>query len=332
MTGILPEILCVLLLSNVASLLAQEEGDVRLVDGKTYLEGRVEIYHDEVWGTVCDDRFGDEEGMVICNSLNFAGLNTAFPRAAYGKGTGQIWMDELACSGSEKRLAECTFTGWGAHDCSHKEDAGVKCDPKPTTHNITALPLRVSCPPNAGEGSCSACSTSTSSKCFPHIAVQGILEAHYDGHWFPVTGDGWGIEESNVACGQLGYSASWPPPSLDQLWPSWKNLSDCGENVCAEFENMEYYANLKEVLLENPVCTGYEQTLLNCSLSSIQSHDVDEPDQNSVATVACGNYPPRTEECFPSNFEVYLKCTSWYIHVHAIIDVLHVCFAKIYRI
>jgi len=42
---------------------------VRLVGGRT--EGRLEVYHDDVWGTVCDDYFTDVEARVACNSLGF---------------------------------------------------------------------------------------------------------------------------------------------------------------------------------------------------------------------------------------------------------------------
>ena len=102
------------------------EGDVRLVGGSTVREGRVEIHHDGEWGTACDDRFGSEDAAVVCRQLGYTG-GEAHLRAAFGAGTGTIWMDEVQCAGSESRLADCPFAGWGLHNCRHSEDVGVSC-------------------------------------------------------------------------------------------------------------------------------------------------------------------------------------------------------------
>ena len=69
---------------------------IRLVGGRGAYEGRVEVYHNNLWGTVCDDRWGSSDAAVVCSQLGFSG-GTPLDEAVFGQGTGPIWMDEVAC-------------------------------------------------------------------------------------------------------------------------------------------------------------------------------------------------------------------------------------------
>ncbi|MCB9592334.1 MAG: scavenger receptor cysteine-rich domain-containing protein [Sandaracinaceae bacterium] len=97
------------------------EGQVRIVGGGAI--GRLEVYHEGQWGTVCDDSFDELDATVACRQLGFA---SGVPITAE-PGVDPIWMDDLECSGSETRLVDCVFPGFGVHNCSHSEDTGVEC-------------------------------------------------------------------------------------------------------------------------------------------------------------------------------------------------------------
>ena len=87
----------------------------------------MEIFYNGNWGTVCDDSWDINDARVVCRQLGFPDAISAPQRARFGLGSGPVWLDNVACSGSESSIENCSHNGWGVEDCTHDEDASVTC-------------------------------------------------------------------------------------------------------------------------------------------------------------------------------------------------------------
>ena len=151
-------------------------GSVRLRGG-TVSAGRVEVFYDGQWGTVCDDDWDINDANVVCRQLDLSQSATcAWSNAYYGQGSGPIWIDDAACSGSESHIYDCRHRGWGNNNCIHNEDASVQC-----SANIRLV-----------DGG----------------AYYGRVEVYHNSQWGTVCDDYWDINDAHVVCRQLGFPSA----------------------------------------------------------------------------------------------------------------------------
>ena len=62
---------------------------LRLVNGSNPNEGRVEIFYNNTWGTICDDYWSLQDANVVCRQLGFDNALEAISNAYFGEGGGK---------------------------------------------------------------------------------------------------------------------------------------------------------------------------------------------------------------------------------------------------
>ncbi|XP_067834273.1 deleted in malignant brain tumors 1 protein-like [Heptranchias perlo] len=230
-------------------VVCSEHKEMRLVNGQHRCEGRVEVFYNGTWGTVCSENLDRKDAEVICKQLQCGPITSIkYDTRLFGEGSGPIWLDEMECNSHESFLWQCQSDPWGEHNCNHREDAGVVCsDVKvPERSHSSRVCVRDSGSkdghlPDLGQpvrlvGGNTNCS--------------GRVEILSNNGWGTVCDDSWDMADANVVCRQLRCG-----PAL--LAPGGAAFTR-GDGV---------------IWLDVVKCTGSESFLSDCRSSPPGQHD-----------------------------------------------------------
>ncbi|XP_049330424.1 deleted in malignant brain tumors 1 protein-like isoform X22 [Astyanax mexicanus] len=146
--------------------------EVRLV-GRSHCSGRVDVLHGESWVTVCDADFDQQDAEVVCQELGCGSPVEVLGAAAFGRGEGQVWSEELQCRGNESQIHFCPKSSSLKHSCSHDDDVGLVC-----SESVRLVD---------GGSRCA-----------------GRVEVLHKGQWGTVCDDNWDMIDAAVVCRELG--------------------------------------------------------------------------------------------------------------------------------
>ena len=160
--------------------------DIRLVGGANKHSGQVQVFYSGVWGSVCGTNWTLINAHVVCQQLGYKEALSTYNSTDKGL----ILMDEVYCEGSENRLVDCSFRGWGYihQHCSHGNySVGVVCGGMYFIYCMYTVhcfgpdvqPLQVRLVQNS-------------------TLYEGLVEVYYYGRWGYICGNYWDDFEAQV--------------------------------------------------------------------------------------------------------------------------------------
>lgn len=100
---------------------------LRLRDGQSHCDGRVEIFLNGVWGRVLDNAWDLRDTAVVCRQLGCGEAQRAYDALAPGHKTVPVGLSLVRCLGSETHLTRCNVSMSQLVTAGTLQDAGVVC-------------------------------------------------------------------------------------------------------------------------------------------------------------------------------------------------------------
>ncbi|XP_021377036.1 neurotrypsin-like [Mizuhopecten yessoensis] len=160
------------------------DGVLRLERGNSQFVGRLEVWYDGEWGTVCEDEWRNfpQNAQVACRQLGYSGGDHRRVNKMVNLAV-KFWIDDLQCQNNERRLSDCMFKGWGNENCFHAlfDDVFLTCKPY-------------------RDGSIRMIGGSNK--------YEGRLEVYVSGEWGGICINKWdgNVLNAHVACRQLSFT------------------------------------------------------------------------------------------------------------------------------
>uniref|UniRef100_A0A3B3CH19 Deleted in malignant brain tumors 1 protein-like n=1 Tax=Oryzias melastigma TaxID=30732 RepID=A0A3B3CH19_ORYME len=208
---------------------------LRLAGGPDRCAGRVEVWRDGTWGTVCDDQWDLRDADVVCaqHGCGYA-LSVTGQGGQFAPGRGPVHLDELNCTGREENLWDCPAVK-DENDCGHKEDAGVICS------EMRAIRLT---------GGLDRCS--------------GKVEIHRNGSWGTLCDNCWTEKVATMVCSMLQCGGGAKPEKYSRFAPfTHNNGTPKYFYVCPTMATSLWQC--KELYNNRFVCVGSHTSGVICS-------------------------------------------------------------------
>ncbi|XP_066575805.1 lysyl oxidase homolog 3A isoform X2 [Amia ocellicauda] len=248
-------------------------------------EGRIEVFYNEEWGTICDDDFSLENALVLCKQLGFISATGWSHSAKYGKGAGRIWLDNVQCSGSEKSIGDCKSRGWGNSDCTHDEDAGVVCKDERLPGFVESNVID-QVEENRVEEVRLRPVVATAKKRMP--ITEGIVEVKYKDGWAQICDVDWNSKNSRVICGMMGFPNE-RKANRNFYKQIKKRAAKAKPKIIGSGLRLYTARQQNHYLLRSVACTGNEVHLSVCPLQFNKGN----------ATASCEGGMPVVVSCVP---------------------------------